>query len=226
MTSPPGTSSNNTMEWPTLGKRTIAPTQQPTKKQRRRALRHWNFQLHPLLDKLPTGDMDKRIEAFFIPKWMTVYREMFGDLRCAQRLPTEGPGLYRCPQAAIYDKTVRLRKKFVVWRNYPPCPEMTRSVMEPLLGKEILVNYKNRAGKVTEMYPKVVRTLFSNSAILGDPDDPRGTKQFTISPSGIQQIRIEVYWFVPNREYRPNWRDYCVHCKQHNPGGGYCGCRE
>ena len=226
MTSPPGTSSNDIMEWPTLGKRgAIAkPTQQPTKKQRRRALRHWNFQLHLLLDKLPTGDMDKRIEAFFIPEWMRAYRENYGTLFHIQRLPTEGRGLYGCPQAALYDKTVRLRKKFVVWRNYPPCPELTRSVMEPLLGKEMILTYQNRAGKVTEMYPKVVRTLFSNSAVLEDPDCD--AKRFTISFSGIQEIRIEVGWLVPNPEYRANWREYCVHCRQRNPGGGYCGCRD
>ena len=223
MISQPG-SSNDTMEWPTLGKRAIAPTEQPTKKQRRRALRHWNFQLHLLLDKLPTGDLDKRIEAFFIPEWMRAYWEKYGSLFHIQRLPTEDLGLYRCPQAAIFDKTVRIRKKFVVWRNTHPCPELTRSVMEPLLGKEIILTYQNRAGKVTQMYPKVVRTLFSNSAVLEDP----GTvpTRFTISFSGVQEIRIEVSWYVLNPEYRTNWHDYCVHCKQLNPGGGYCGCKE
>ena len=211
------------MEWPTLGKR-AAPTEQPAKKQRRREMRHWNLKLHLLLDKLSTADMDKRIEAFFIPKWVIAYKEKFGDLRCVQSLPTQGPGLYRCPQAAMFDKTMKLSKKFVYWRRGFPCPEMTRSVMEPLLGKEMLMTYQNRAGKVTEMYPKVVRQLFSSSAVLEDP----GTvpTRFTISLSGIQQIRLEVSWSVPNPEYRPNWRDYCVHCKQLNPGGGYCGCKD
>ena len=62
------------MEWPTLGKRTIAPTEEPKKKQRRREMRHWNLKLHLLLDKLSTADMDKRIEAFFIPKWVSAFR--------------------------------------------------------------------------------------------------------------------------------------------------------
>lgn len=212
------------MEWPTLGKRTIAPTEEPKKKQRRREMRHWNLKLHLLLDKLSTADMDKRIEAFFIPKWVIAYKEKFGDLRCVQSLPTQGPGLYRCPQAAMFDKTMKLSKKFVYWRRGFPCPEMTRSVMEPLLGKEMLMTYQNRAGKVTEMYPKVVRELFFSSAVLEDPDCD--AKRFTISLSGIQEIRIEVSWSVPNPEYRPNWRDYCFHCKQLNPGGGYCGCRD
>ena len=209
--------------WP--GKRGATdPSEQPTKKAPRRELRHWNLKLQLVLDKLPAGVMDKRIEAFFIPKWMIAYKEKFGDLRCVQSLPTQGPGLYRCPQAAMFDKTMKLSKKFVYWRRGFPCPEMTRSVMEPLLGKEMLMTYRNRAGKVTEMYPKVVRELFSSSAVLEDPVTV--PTRFTISLSGIQQIRLEVSWSVPNPEYRPNWRDYCPHCRQRNPGGGYCGCRD
>ena len=225
MTSPPGTSSNDIM-WPTLGKRgAIAkPAEQPTKKARRRELRNRNLKLHLVFE---AGDipeaLEEKIAAYFHPKWLTAFWQKFGDLRCAQSLPTQGPGLYRCPQAAMFDEITRMSKKFVYWsREFPRGPTITRSIMEPLLGKEILLTYANRAGKTTEMYPKVVKAVFANSARLACPDNP--DQAFTISFDGVWHIFLEVKWFVPNPEYRPNWRDYCPHCHQYRPGRVYCGC--
>ena len=168
--------------------------------------------------------MDKRIEAFFIPRWMHAYREKYGDLRCAQSLPMEGPGLYRCPQAAIFDETIKMSKKFVYWiRKFPDGP-ITRSIMEPLLGKEILLNYTNRGGRSTEMYPKVVKAVLANSAQLADPGD--GEKAFTISFLGINCIRLEVNWKAQNPDYCEDHHLRCYVCGNFTPAHGFCTCRD
>ena len=93
MTLQSGSSSNDTM-WPTLGKRgAIAkPAEPPTKKARRRELRNRNLKLHLVFEagNIPEV-LEEKIEAHLTPKWMTVYRETFGNLFHIQHLPTEGP---------------------------------------------------------------------------------------------------------------------------------------
>ena len=211
--------------WPTLGKRAIAkptePAEQPTKKARCRELRNRNIKLHLVFEagNIPEA-LEEKIEAYFIPKWLAVFREKFGDLHCIPNGPVTSPRRFR-----IYEETVRLSKKFLYWRRRGCSePPITRSLMQPLLGKEILLNYTNRGGHSTEMYPKVVKAVFANSAQLADPDD--GEKAFTISFTGVSCIRLEVNWYAPNPEYGPNWRDYCPHCRQYRPGRVYCGCRD
>ena len=207
------------MEWPTLGKRAIAPTEEPKKKQRRREMRHWNLKLHLLLDKLSTGDMDKRIEAFFIPKWVIAYKEKFGDLRCIPDGPVTRPR-----RLCIDKETVRLSKKFLYWRRRGCSePPITRSLMQPLLGKEILLNYTNRGGRCTEMYAKLVLAVFANSAQLADPD---GEKAFTISFPGINCIRLEANWKAPNPEYCEDHLLRCYICGNFTPAHGFCTCHE
>ena len=207
------------MEWPTLGKR-AAPTEQPAKKQRRRKMRHWNFKLHLLLDKFPTADMDKRLEAFFIPKWMIAYQEKFGNLQSIPNGPVTGPQRFH-----IWEATVRLSKKFLYWRRGGGCtsPPITCQLMQPLLGKEILLNYTNKGGRSTEMYPKVVKAVFAYSAQLADPD---GKTAFTISFFGINAILLEASWTAPNPEYREDHRLRCYVCGQFTPEHGFCGCRD
>ena len=206
------------MEWPTLGKRTIAPTEEPKKKQRRREMRHWNFKLHLLLDKFPTADMDKRLEAFFIPKWMIAYQEKFGNLQSIPNGPVTGPRRYH-----IWEATVRLSKKFLYWRRGGcTSPPITCQLMQPLLGKEILLNYTNKGGRSTEMYPKVVSAVFATSAELTDPADGVA---FTISFLGVNSILLEASWTAPNPNYREDHDRRCYHCAQLNEGG-YCGCRD
>ena len=210
--------------WPTLGKRAIAPAEQPTKKARRRELRNRNLKLHLVFE---AGDipeaLEEKIAAYYNPKWLTVYREKYDNLRSIPDGPTMGPSMYRCPH--IWQKTIMLSKKFLYWRRRG-CrePPITRSMMQPLLGKEILLNYTNRSGHCTEMYAKLVTAVFANSAQLADPDD--GEKAFTISFFGINCIRLEVNWAAPNPDYCEDHDRRCYHCSQLNPGGGYCGCRD
>ena len=210
------------MEWPTLGKRAIAkPTEQPTKKARRRELRNRNIKLHLVFEagNIPEA-LEEKIEAYFIPKWLAVFREKFGDLHCIPNGPVTGQH-----RRHIWEETVRLSKKFLYWsRRGSINPPITRSLMQPLLGKEILLNYTNRGGHSTEMYPKVVNAVFANSAQLADPDD--GEKAFTISLLGVNAIRLEANWIAPNPDYREDHLLRCYVCGNFTPAHGFCTCHE
>ena len=210
------------MEWPTLGKRAIAkPTEQPTKKARRRELRNRNIKLHLVFEagNIPEA-LEEKIEAYFIPKWLAVFREKFGDLHCIPNGPVTGQH-----RRHIWEETVRLSKKFLYWsRRGSINPPITRSLMQPLLGKEILLNYTNRGGHSTEMYPKVVNAVFANSAQLADPDD--GEKAFTISLLGVNAIRLEANWIAPNPDYREDHLLRCYVCGNFTPAHGFCTCRD
>ena len=102
-------------------------------------------------------------------------------------------------------------------------PPITRSLMQPLLGKEILLNYTNRGGNCTEMYAKVVRAVFDNAARLADPDSE---KEFTISFFGINCIRLEANWKGPNPDYREDHHLRCYVCGNFRPAHGICTCHE
>ena len=209
--------------WPTLGKRAIAkptePAEQPTKKARCRELRNRNIKLHLVFEagNIPEA-LEEKIEAYFIPKWLAVFREKFGDLHCIPNGPVTGQH-----RRHIWEETVRLSKKFLYWsRRGSINPPITRSLMQPLLGKEILLNYTNRGGNCTEMYPKVVKAVFANSAQLADPDD--GEKAFTISLLGVNAIRLEANWIAPNPDYREDHLLRCYVCGQIMPNRGFRTC--
>ena len=211
--------------WPTLGKRAIAkptePAEQPTKKARCRELRNRNIKLHLVFEagNIPEA-LEEKIEAYFIPKWLAVFREKFGDLHCIPNGPVTSPRRFR-----IYEETVRLSKKFLYWRRRGCSePPITRSLMQPLLGKEILLNYTNRGGHSTEMYPKVVKAVFANSAQLADSVD--GEKAFTISFLGINCIRLEVNWKAQNPDYCEDHHLRCYVCGNFTPAHGFCTCRD
>ena len=213
------------MEWPTLGKRgAIAkptePVEQPTKKARRRELRNQNLKLHLVFE---AGDipeaLEAKIEAYFTPQWLTVFREKYGNLRSIPHGPATGLRRYH-----IWETTIRLSKKFLYWsRGGSINPPITQSLMQPLLGKEILLNYTNRGGHSTEMYAKLVTAVFANSAHLADPD---GEKAFTISFLGVNAIRLEVNWTAPNPEYCEDHHLRCYVCGDFTPAHGFCTCHE
>ena len=172
MTPRPGSSSNDTM-WPTLGKRdAIAkPAERPTKKARRRELRNRNLKLHLVFEagNIPEV-LEEKIAAYFNPRWMSAYHEKYGNIRSIPNGPVMGPTVYRCPN--IWEKTITFSKKFLYW-NRGGCmePPITRSLMQPLLGKEILLNYTNRGASKKDVHFSLAIEMFLGGSKYAPPSN-------------------------------------------------------
>ena len=74
----------------------------------------------------------------------------------------------------------------------PPIEQCTADSMRPLVGKQVLIRYKNAAGKVTIMSPKFVIEVFHGSMAISDNDPRVCTDQFTISYKGILSLDLFV----------------------------------
>ena len=75
----------------------------------------------------------------------------------------------------------------------PPIKQCTADSMRPLVGKEVLIRYKNAADKVTTMGPKFVIEVFHGSMTISlfDPSESKAGK-FTISYKGILSLDLFV----------------------------------
>ena len=78
-------------------------------------------------------------------------------------------------------------------RPPPSIQQCTADSMRPLISKQVLIRYKNAAGKVTVMDPKFVIEVFHGSMTISNNDPSvRTVDQFTIAYKGIMSIEFFV----------------------------------
>ena len=78
-------------------------------------------------------------------------------------------------------------------RPPPSIKQCTADSMRPLVGKQVLIRYKNAAGKVTIMDPKIVIGVFHGSMTISNNDPSvRTVDQFSIAYKGVLSIDLFV----------------------------------
>ena len=86
-------------------------------------------------------------------------------------------------------------RRFPWFTSTPPVKQCTQASMQPLVGKEVLVRYQNKAGKVTIMDPKTVDEVFHDRMTIREqsygPNSSRPSP-FTIWYTGIQSVVLFV----------------------------------
>lgn len=109
---------------------------------------------------------------------------------------------------AMFDAS-RINATFMYTLLQPPPPikQCTADSMRPLVGKQVLIHYKNAAGRVTIMDPKFVIEVFHGSMTISNNDPSvRTVDQFTIAYKGILSIDLFVDIKIGDDGVRSNSR--------------------
>ena len=192
------------MEWPVLGKRKtptetrveIAPKKTKILKQQ-----HQNLKFDTLFRaKTLLPEVEDLIMEFATPKQYKLFQQKYGNTAAKY----EGEQFVAGSNWGVPSTTMKQYTwvMFNVLTCKLPCSifecpgvvaRCNENLMTPLVGKEVLVIYKNRRNDITMMDPKTVVSVHSNTMVLRACHSTDVANSFTISYSGILKIRLFIY---------------------------------